>query len=113
MANRRTVTARACCPAFPPRPATTGMTTASNVAEAISSLNHQTTAAARLADSIAANPPWAVQGTLRAIWAAQDLGRLAARDVAAAIYAAAMDPAALAEGSETFASGARTKPRLR
>ena len=70
-------------------------------------------AAARLADSIAANPPWAVQGTLRAIWAAQDLGRLAARDVAAAIYAAAMDPDALAAGSEAFDSGARAEPRLR
>ena len=70
-------------------------------------------AAARLADSIAANPPWAVQGTLRAIWAAQDLGRLAARDVAAAIYAAATDPDALAAGSDAFDSGARTEPRLR
>jgi enoyl-CoA hydratase/carnithine racemase len=70
-------------------------------------------AAARLADSIAANPPWAVQGTLRAIWAAQDLGRLAARDVAAAIYAAATDPDALAAGSDAFNSGARTEPRLR
>ncbi|MAG51403.1 MAG: enoyl-CoA hydratase/isomerase family protein [Acidimicrobiales bacterium] len=70
-------------------------------------------AATRLSDSIAANPPWAVQGTLRAIWAAQDLGRLASRDVAAAIYAAAMDPGALADGSETFTSGARPEPRLR
>ena len=36
-------------------------------------------AAGRLARTIAANPPWAVQGTLRAIWAAQDLGRLGSR----------------------------------
>ena len=70
-------------------------------------------AATRLAETIAANPPWAVQGTLRAIWAAQDLGRLAARDVAPALYAAAVDPAEMAAGSSAFDSGVRVEPRIR
>ena len=70
-------------------------------------------AATRLAETIAANPPWAVQGTLRAIWAAQDLGRLAARDVAPALYAAAVDPAEMAAGSSAFDSGVRLEPRIR
>jgi hypothetical protein len=70
-------------------------------------------AATRLAETIAANPPWAVQGTLRAIWAAQDLGRLAARDVAPALYAAAVDPAEMAAGSSAFESGVRVEPRIR
>jgi len=70
-------------------------------------------AAGRLARTIAANPPWAVQGTLRAIWAAQDLGRLGSRTMAASILSAATDKAALASGAEGFTSGERPKPRTR
>ncbi|MEC9000245.1 MAG: enoyl-CoA hydratase/isomerase family protein [Actinomycetota bacterium] len=70
-------------------------------------------AAGRLARTIAANPPWAVQGTLRAIWAAQDLGRLGSRTMAASILSTATDKAALAAGSEGFATGKRPDPRTR
>ena len=67
----------------------------------------------RLARTIAANPPWAVQGTLRAIWAARDLGRLGSRTMAASILSAATDKAALASGAEGFTSGERPDPRTR
>ena len=70
-------------------------------------------AAARLAASIAANPPQAVQGTLRAIWAAQDLGRLGSRTMAASILSTATDKAALLEGAAGFDSGDRPDPRIR
>ncbi len=70
-------------------------------------------AADRLARVIAANPPWAVQGTLRAIWAARDLGRLGSPTMAASILSAATDKAALAAGAEGFSSGERPEPRVR
>ena len=70
-------------------------------------------AADRLACAIAANPPWAVQGTLRAIWAARDLGRLGSRTMAASILSAATDKAALSAGVEGFSSGERPEPRVR
>ena len=70
-------------------------------------------AAARLAASIAANPPQAVQGTLRAIWAAQDLGRLGSRTMAASILSTATAKAALLEGAAGFDSGDRPAPRIR
>jgi enoyl-CoA hydratase/carnithine racemase len=70
-------------------------------------------AAADLAASIAANPPWAVQGTLRAIWAAQDLGPLGGRSVATALLSTATDKDALRSGAENFSSGGRVEPRIR
>jgi enoyl-CoA hydratase/carnithine racemase len=70
-------------------------------------------AANRLAQSIAASPATAVQASLRAVWAGADLGGPAALSNAPAIYAAGFDPAALAEGAESFSSGARIKPRTR
>jgi enoyl-CoA hydratase/carnithine racemase len=70
-------------------------------------------AAAGLAASIAANPPWAVQGTLRAIWAAQDLGPLGARSIATALLSTATDKDALRSGTEQFTSGGRVEPRIR
>ena len=66
-----------------------------------------------LAVSIAASPSSAVQGTLRAIWAAQDLGRLGGRSIAPSLLSTSMDPKALQEGAESFSSGERTEPRLR
>jgi len=75
--------------------------------------NQLAEAADRLARTIAANPPWAVQGTLRSIWAARDLGRLGSRTMAASILSAATDKAALASGAEGFSSGERTEPRIR
>ena len=70
-------------------------------------------AANRLARTIATNPPWAVQGTLRAIWAAQDLGRLGSHNMAPSILSAATDKASLASGAEGFNSGKRSEPRIR
>lgn len=67
----------------------------------------------RLAAIIASQPPDAVQGSLRAIWAANDLGRLDALAMAPSILTTGTRPEALAEGQEAFASGERIKPRLR
>ena len=69
--------------------------------------------AEELAISIAASPPSAVQGTLRAIWAARDLGRLGGRSIAPSLLSTSMDPQALQEGAESFSAGERTEPRLR
>ena len=66
-----------------------------------------------LALSIAASPPSAVQGTLRALWAAQALGRLGGRSIASSLLSTSMDPQALEEGAESFSTGERTEPRLR
>ena len=70
-------------------------------------------AADRLASIIASQPPDGVQGSLRAIWAANDMGRLDALAMAPAILTAGTRPEALAEGQEAFTGGERIKPRLR
>lgn len=72
-----------------------------------------TDAAMRLAGIIASQPAQAVQGTLRAVWAAQDLPRLAALQMAIPLIEAGNSEAALAEGQRMFESGQRVKPRLR
>lgn len=69
--------------------------------------------AAWLASAIAAQPPAAVQGSLRAIWAANDLGRLDAMALAPALLTAGMSKAALAAGQAAFSSGDRITPRVR
>ena len=66
-----------------------------------------------LAEAIAAQPPQAVQGSLRAIWAANDLGTKQALSVASSILTTGTRPEALAEGQEAFAEGRRVEPRLR
>ena len=70
-------------------------------------------AADRLGSIIASQPPDAVQGSLRAIWAANDMGRLDALAMAPSILTTGTRPEALAEGQQAFASGQRIKPRLR
>ena len=70
-------------------------------------------AADRLATIIASQPPDAVQGSLRAIWAANDMGRLDALAMAPSILTTGTRPEALAEGQQAFASGERIRPRLR
>lgn len=70
-------------------------------------------AAGWLAETIASQPPRAVQGSLRAIWAANDLGRLDALALAPAVLAAGTDPEALARGQDDFEGGRRISPRLR
>ncbi len=66
-----------------------------------------------VADAIAAQPPVAVQGTLRAIWAANDMGRLNALAMAPSILTTGTDVSVLAAGADSFSSGARIEPRTR
>ena len=70
-------------------------------------------AADRLAEIIASQPPEAVQGTLRAVWAASDMGRLDALAMAPSILTTGTSVDAMAEGQATFSEGKRTEPRLR
>ncbi len=70
-------------------------------------------AARVLAEAIASQPPVAVQASLRAIWAANDLNRNEALSMAPAILTTGMDPEALAQGQEAFTSGKRITPRIR
>ena len=70
-------------------------------------------AADRLAEIIASQPPEAVQGALRAIWAASDMGRLDALAMAPSILTTGTNVADLAEGQTTFSEGRRIEPRLR
>ena len=70
-------------------------------------------AADRLARIIASQPPEAVQGTLRAIWAANDMGRLDALAMAPSILTTGTSVDALAEGQTAFSEGKRIQPRLR
>ncbi len=70
-------------------------------------------AANRLAEIIASQPPEAVQGTLRAIWAASDMGRLDALAMAPSILTTGTSVDAMAEGQATFSEGKRIEPRRR
>ena len=70
-------------------------------------------AAWRVAADIAAQPPLAVQTTLRAVWYAQELAYRQALEVGKTLVQLGNDPASLAEGQAAFASGARTPWRLR
>ena len=70
-------------------------------------------AAAWAAGEIAKCPPVAIQGTVRAVWMARELSRLQALDAGRVLIRLGSDPAALFEGQKSFASGERTKPRLR
>ncbi|MFT5203794.1 MAG: enoyl-CoA hydratase/carnithine racemase [Candidatus Aldehydirespiratoraceae bacterium] len=66
-----------------------------------------------VADAIAAQPPVAVQATMRAIWAANDMGRLNALAMAPAILTTGFDRAGMEAGTESFNSGARIESRKR
>ncbi len=65
------------------------------------------------AQQIAASPPVAVQGTVRALWTGRELSRLQALDVGRMLIRLGSDPAALFEGQQRFTSGERLQPRLR
>jgi len=69
--------------------------------------------AGRLAAVIAASPALAVQGTLRAVWTAADLGRRQALETGYAFAAMGWDQQSLAEGQKRFTSGERLEWRLR
>ena len=70
-------------------------------------------AANRVAAAIAANPPLAVQATLRAAWTAAELGRRQALEVGYTFLAIGTDLGAQAEGQEQMTSGRRVEWRLR
>ena len=66
-----------------------------------------------IADAVASQPPIPVQATLRAIWAANEMGGLHTNQMGPALYAAGFDREALREGAETFSNGPRIDPRIR
>ena len=55
----------------------------------------------------------AVEGTVRALWAAQELGRRGALSMAPALVTLGNQPEAIAEGQSAFTSGRRMEPRIR
>jgi enoyl-CoA hydratase/carnithine racemase len=65
------------------------------------------------AETIASYPTIPVQATIRALWAARDLGHKQALDQAYTFIAMGTDAEALRTGQESFASGRRQEWRLR
>jgi enoyl-CoA hydratase/carnithine racemase len=70
-------------------------------------------AASWAAGVIASEPPLAVQGTVRAIWAAQELSRAQALALGYAFVGLGTNQDSIAEGQATFASGRRIQWRVR
>jgi enoyl-CoA hydratase/carnithine racemase len=70
-------------------------------------------AAHRLAAVFAAQPPLAVQATLRTIWAAKDLSTAQATDIGNVFLRLGTSTEAMLEGQTAFQSGERTTPRIR
>jgi enoyl-CoA hydratase/carnithine racemase len=70
-------------------------------------------AAAWAAGAIASAPPLAIQGTVRAIWAARELSRRQAVDLGYAFVAMGTNAESIEQGQQMFASGARIDWRLR
>ena len=70
-------------------------------------------AAERCALAIASAPALAIQGTVRAIWAAQELSRSQALALGYAFITMGTNDASIREGQEAFTSGKRTEWRLR
>jgi enoyl-CoA hydratase/carnithine racemase len=70
-------------------------------------------AAQEVATIIASQPALAVQGTVRAVWYAQDLGYRQALDVAKTFVQLATSDESLLEGQRVFTSGTRVPWRLR
>ena len=70
-------------------------------------------AAAWASTEIANSPAVAVQGTVRAIWMANELSRLQALDAGRMLIRLGSDPKALFEGQQSFAAGRRIQPRKR
>lgn len=65
------------------------------------------------AETIASQPPLAVQGTLRALWAARELSRSQALGLGYAFIGLGTNRDSLRAGQEAFAGGKRIKPRIR
>jgi enoyl-CoA hydratase/carnithine racemase len=72
-----------------------------------------TDAARYVAQTIASQPPLAVQTTVRAVWYAQELGYRQALDVAKTLVQLGTDQESLAAGQRLFSNGGRAKWRLR
>jgi len=70
-------------------------------------------AAAWLAEGVASLPPNVSSGTLRAAWAASELGPLGARAMAPSILSTATDKEIMRQGNEAFANQPRITPRVR
>jgi len=66
-----------------------------------------------LAGVVASVPANVSSGTLRAVWAANDLGPLAARSMAPSILSTATDKDVMKAGNEAFENQPRIKPRIR
>jgi enoyl-CoA hydratase/carnithine racemase len=71
------------------------------------------TEARQLAEIFAAQPPNAVQATLRTLWAAKDLPISQATDLGNLFLQLGTSIEALNAGQSAFASGARITPRIR
>ena len=65
------------------------------------------------AEVIASHPPLAIQGTVRAIWAARELSRSQALGLGYAFIGLGTNAESLRQGQEAFASGQRPKWKLR
>jgi enoyl-CoA hydratase/carnithine racemase len=72
---------------------------------------HERTAWA--ANAIASQPALAIQGTVRALWGARELGQRQALRLGYAYVGLGTDQASIAEGQKLFESGARIDWRLR
>ena len=66
-----------------------------------------------VAEAIASQPPVGVQASLRAIWAASDLGTAQALTMGPSLLTTGFDRAGMEAGVESFASGTRIEPRTR
>jgi enoyl-CoA hydratase/carnithine racemase len=65
------------------------------------------------AEAVASAPPLAIQGTLRAIWAARELSRSQALGLGYAFIGLGTNRESIQQGQTAFASGKRVKWRLR
>lgn len=69
--------------------------------------------ASRIAHAIASQPAAAVEGTLRALWAAREMTRAQALAMAPHLVSLGNHPEALANAQEQFKSGLRIDPHIR
>lgn len=69
--------------------------------------------AAWLGDAVASADPDVIAGTLRAVWAANDLGRLGATSMAPSILSTSINKDVMAAGNQAFENQPRIKPRIR
>ena len=66
-----------------------------------------------VAEAIASAPPLAIQGTVRAIWAARELSRSQALSLGYAFIGLGTNQESIRQGQATFAAGKRVQWKLR